>query len=100
MRWLDEFARNLRHAFRQLRRTPGFTLTAILSLALGIGANSAMFSLADASLLRPLPVHDPSGVVSVSASTAEDRRGAVSYPNYRDLTQQSRSFAGLIAHQR
>ena len=101
-RAIDELGRDLRHAFRMLSRSPGFTAIAALSLALGIGANSALFSLHDAILLRPLPVRDPGSVVTVTAASPEDQlifSGGVSYPNYRDLREQSRSFDGLVADQ-
>jgi predicted permease len=101
-RMVDELGRDLRHAFRMLARSPGFTAIAALSLALGIGANSALFSLHDALLLRPLPVRDPGSVVTVTAASPEDQlifSGGVSYPNYRDLREQSRSFDGLVADQ-
>ena len=98
--WLSDIVREIRHASRMLARTPAFTLVAVLSLALGIGANAAMFSLADAELLRPLPVPDPSQVVTIAASSPDDRGSGVSYPNYRDLRAASRSFDGLIAYRR
>jgi putative ABC transport system permease protein len=100
MGWLDDLIRDLRHACRLLWRSPVFAAIAVMSLALGIGATSAIFSLADASLLRPLPVADPNAVVTISAAGADDRRGAVSLPNYRDLRDQSQSFDGMIAYQR
>ena len=59
---------NLRLALRQLRRTPGFALTVVLTLALGIGATTAIFSLVEGVLLRPLPFHDPDGLVGISDS--------------------------------
>ena len=59
---------NLRLALRQLRRTPGFALTVVLTLALGIGATTAIFSLVEGVLLRPLPFHDTDGLVSISNS--------------------------------
>jgi putative ABC transport system permease protein len=98
--WLDDLARDVRHGFRFLRRHPTFAGAAIVSLALGIGANSAVFSVVDAELLRPLPVPDAGGVVTVSAAGDEDRGSGVSYPNYRDLREASRSFDGLVAYQR
>ena len=98
--WLSDIVREIRHAGRMLARTPAFTLVAVLSLALGIGANAAIFSLADAELLRPLPVPDPSEVVTIATSSPDDRGSGVSYPNYRDLRAASRSFDGLVAYRR
>ncbi len=100
--WLDDLLRDMRHAVRLLRRSPLFTAIAVLSLALGIGANGAIFSLADAAILRPLPVREPGAIVTIGAASPDDRRGglAVSYPNYRDLRAHAQSFDGLIAHQR
>src|SRR5918912_1371093 len=91
----------LRHAFRLLIRNPGFTAIAALSLALGIGANSAIFSLADALLLRPLPVVDPSAVVTVSTDRPNqpDGLGQLSYPDYRDLRDKTQAFDALTAFQ-
>ncbi len=89
----------IRHTFRMLAKNPGFTAIAALSLALGIGANSAIFSLADALLLRPLPIRDPGAVVTVTSSTPGDRFGNVSYANYRDMREKSRSFDGMVAYQ-
>src|SRR5579862_1414387 len=63
--WLERLWQDLRHGIRMLRKTPGFTFVAVVSLAIGIGANSAMFSFADALLFRPLPVARPSEVVTV-----------------------------------
>jgi predicted permease len=90
----------IRHAFRMFARSPGFTAVAALSLAVGIGANSAMFSVVDAELLRPLPVRDPGAVVAVSAVGSTDNGSGLSYPNYRHLREQSQSFDGLVAYRR
>jgi predicted permease len=97
--WLDDLVRDVRHAGRLLRRNPVFTSVAVISLALGIGANGAMFSLADELILRPLPVRDPGAVVTVTADTPDEDfgGGGVSYPNYRDLRDGSHSFDGLVA---
>jgi len=90
---------SVKHAFRVLRKDPGFTAIAIFSLAIGIGATSAMFSFADAALLRPLPVMKPDGVVAVTTagSSAFGADTAISYPDYVDLRDRNRSFDGLMA---
>lgn len=99
--------RSLRLAFRTLFRTPFVTSVAIISLALGIGANAAMFSLFDQVLLRPLPVSDPDRLVNLSApgpkpgSAACGRAGGCddvfSYPMFRDLERSHTVFSGLAA---
>ena len=91
--------REFRQALRLLAKNPAFTAIAALSLALGIGANSAIFSLADALMLRPLPVPAPSDVVTVSTDTPHNPFESMSFPDYRDLRDKSRSFAGLAAYQ-
>jgi macrolide transport system ATP-binding/permease protein len=88
---------DVRYAIRILIKNPGFTLIAALSLALGIGANSAIFSLADALLLRPLPILEPSSVMDISTSTPDNPFGSVSYPNFRDLQAKSQSFDSMVA---
>ncbi|HET9366075.1 MAG TPA: ABC transporter permease, partial [Candidatus Angelobacter sp.] len=87
----------IRYAFRIILRSPGFTAIAALSLALGIGANAAMFSLADALLLRPLPVASPGTVMEVDLDKSSGDLGGVSYPDYRDLRASANSFDGLVA---
>ena len=89
--------KDIRQAIRLLAKNPGFTAIAALSLAIGIGANSAVFSLADALLLRPLPVQNPSEVLSVSTDTPDNAFGGTSFPNYRDFRDKSQTFAGLAA---
>jgi macrolide transport system ATP-binding/permease protein len=90
---------SLRYALRTLRKAPGFTLVAICSLAIGIGVTSATFSISDALLLRPLPVLEPSRVVSITPASqgAFGVNAALSYPDYRDLRDGNRTFEGLIA---
>jgi predicted permease len=99
--WFERLAQDIRIGCRMLRRNPGFTLVAVVSLAIGIGVNSAMFSFADALLLRPLPVLRPSEVVTVGTDSAggflADRLSFVSYPDYLNFRNQSKSFAGLVA---
>lgn len=96
---LHALSEEIRYALRLLVRNPGFTAIATLSLALGIGANSAIFSLADALLLRPLPVHQPSSLLAVSTDPASESGayGGVSYPDYRDFRDKTHSFQGLAA---
>jgi len=79
-------------------KNPGFTLVAVLSLSIGIGANSAMFSLADALLLRPLPVSEPSDVVTINSKTPKDPFGNLSYRDYADVRDHSTSFSGLVGY--
>jgi len=90
---------SVKHAFRVLGKDPSFTAIAIFSLAIGIGATSAMFSFADALLLRPLPVLKPNGVVDVTSvgSAAFGTNTALSYPDYLDVRDRNHSFEGLIA---
>src|SRR5271156_4977210 len=90
--------KSLRHALRLLQKSPGFTLVSICSLAIGIGATSAMFSFADALILRPLPVLEPTRIAAVATSSTEAfANTAVSYPDYRDYRDGNRSFDGLLA---
>ena len=90
--------KSLRHALRLLAKSPGFTLVSICSLAIGIGATSAMFSFSDALILRPLPVLEPTRIAAVTmASTAAFSNTGLSYPDYRDYRDSNRSFDGLIA---
>jgi predicted permease len=96
--WVEGFLKDFRYALRALRRQPAFVAVAVLSLALAIGANSAIFSFADALLLRPLPVPDPSAVFDVSSTTPDNPFEGISFPDYRDLRGKSRSFAGLVAY--
>jgi putative ABC transport system permease protein len=94
--WLERLWQDLCHGSRMLAKNPGFTFIAVSSLAIGIGINSAIFSLADALLLRPLAISHPAGVVTVD-STNLTGASRVSYRDYIDFRDHSRSFSGLIA---
>jgi putative ABC transport system permease protein len=91
-RWLDELRDDLKVAFRQLKHSPAFTLIASLTFALGIGANSAIFALVDATLLRPLPFGQPERLVSIWEKSATTARSYVSALNMRDWNARSRTF--------
>jgi predicted permease len=104
---MHSLMQDLRFSLRQIRRSPGFMVTAVLTLALGVGANTAIFSLLDQALLRSLPVHDPGQLVILSApgnawegSSGNNGAGvekSFSYPMYRDLRDRGTAFDGLIA---
>src|SRR5882724_2453007 len=86
---------DLRFAFRQLAKNPAFTIIATLALALGIGANTAIFSVVNAVLLRPLPYPQPDDLVVLRERTASFPNGSVSYPNYLDWRAGQHSFTDL-----
>ncbi|MBS0658877.1 MAG: ABC transporter permease [Verrucomicrobia bacterium] len=90
---------DLLFALRRLRKSPAFTLFAVLTLALGIGASTAMFSVVEGVLLRPLPVREPERLMRLYESYLDRPSwlGSVSVPNYRDWAEQTKSFEGLSA---
>jgi putative ABC transport system permease protein len=95
--WLDEAARDFRQALRILHRSPGFTSTAVLTLALGIGATTAIFSVIDGVLLRPLPYHDADQLVMVWESNSQhpNPHNTVSPPNFLDWQSRNTVFSSM-----
>jgi putative ABC transport system permease protein len=95
--WIEAFLQDLRYAARMLRRTPAFTLTAVVTLALGIGANTAIFSVASGVLLRPLPYPNADRLAMVWMDNARIslREDWHSYPNYADYRDQNSTFDDL-----
>ncbi|HEY4362727.1 MAG TPA: ABC transporter permease [Bryobacteraceae bacterium] len=99
--WVDHLMQDLRYGMRQLRRNPGFTVVAVLSLALGIGANTAIFTLLDQVLLRSLPVKNPQALVRIAwqgqRSIPSIGLGTLPYPYYREIRDRSGAFDGALA---
>lgn len=99
--WLETLAQDIRYGLRMLRNSPGFTVVAVLTLALGIGANTAIFSVISAVMLRMLPVHEPERLVQVAFQGTHGARSFVgqsfSYPMFKDLRQRNQVFTDLSA---
>ena len=98
VRWLEDFLQDVRFGFRWLRKSPGFSATAIVALALGLGANTALFSLFNRVLLQALPVSHPEQLVILNvANEHSESIRSFSYPMYRDLRDQNSVFNGVLA---
>src|ERR1051325_7093728 len=89
---------DIRYAFRQLRKNAGFTTVAVLTLTLGIGANTALFSVVNGVLLNPLPYPHSEQLVAVFGNVHGDNPGPVSYPNFLDWQRQTQSFASMAIY--
>lgn len=94
LRWFDEVQQDSRYAIRILSRSPGFTLTAIVSVALGVGANAVVLSVLNAVVFRPLPVSEPQRLLFVQYPASAN----VSYPAYRDFRDRNTTLEGAIAY--
>src|ERR671919_2397030 len=99
--WLEQLWQDIKHGCRVLASSPVFTIVSVLSLAIGIGANCAIFSFADALLLRPLPVARPGEVVTVGSNSSLEAFGisslVSSYRDYVDIRDRAKSLDGLVA---
>jgi putative ABC transport system permease protein len=101
--WVSDLLQDLRYAVRMLRKNPGFTLVACFTLALGIGANTAVFTIVNTFLLNPLPVHRISELVAIDSTGAKKTAETgdlqpLSYLNLEDVTERARSFSSLAGH--
>lgn len=96
-RWLAELAQDIRYGWRGLQRSRSFAIVAVLTLALGVGANTAVFGVINALLLRPLPVPDPSGLISLQRRVGTQAGGSFSYPQVLELSKQRDMFKILGA---
>src|SRR5271157_1800116 len=101
---MHTLTQDLKYGLRMLARSPGFTAVAVLTLALGVGANTAIFSLLDQAILRALPVKDPGRLVLVSDSeyrggwsTSDNNEMVYSYPHYKEVRDKIPMFDGVIA---
>ena len=94
---MNSFLQDVRYGLRVLTKNPGFTAVAVLTLALGIGANSALFSVVNCVLLNPLPFANPDELVAVYSRTGTFQESSISYPNFLDWQKDNHSFAYLSA---
>ena len=98
---MESLLQDIRYGSRMLRRSPAFTTVAIITLALGIGANTTIFSMVNSFLLRPLPVHDPGRIITLTEMQKDGTNNNVfSVPEYRDIRNQTDDvFSGLLGYQ-
>jgi predicted permease len=96
--WLDTFLEDLRFALRMLRKSPGFTAVAVLTLALGIGATTSVYSVVSAVLLRPLPYKSPNQLVSIWQTGSRTSQMPVTYPDFLDWRAQNHVFEAVAAY--
>jgi len=95
--WLETLWQDLRYGARMLLKNPGFTFVAVITLTLGIGANTAIFSLVEALLLRPLPYGEPDRLVLLSETGSNGQRNHIPYPNFSDWRERAQSFEGMAS---
>src|SRR5205807_10661780 len=91
---------DFRFAFRQLWKAPGFTIAAVVVLAMGIGVNTAIFSLVDTMLFKPPAYRQPSEIVQLFSQDKKSPKSfrSFSYPTYSDIREQNAAFSGVLAH--
>src|SRR5271170_184730 len=97
---LERLMQDLRYGLRMLAKSPGFTVVAILTLALGIGANTALFSVVNGVLLKPLPYPQPEKLVWLAESKPNFATGSISFPNFRDWRKDNHTFSEMAIYRR
>src|SRR5215470_2533400 len=95
---IESLTQDVRYAFRAMRKNPGFTCIALLTLTLGIGVNTALFSVVNGVLLNPLPYPHPEELVSLSQKLPPFDQFAISYPDFLDWTRMNHTFQALAAY--
>src|SRR5882672_2465336 len=95
---LESLLQDVRYGVRMLVKAPAFSVIAVLTLALGIGANTAMFSVVNGVLLNPLPFHDSHQLVSLFQESANFKNGSISYPNFQDWRKMNNTFSAMAAY--
>jgi hypothetical protein len=94
---MDTLLQDIRYGLRMVGKSPGFAAIAILTLALGIGANTALFSVVNGVLLNSLPYRQPDRLVAIYAKTKDFSYGSIAYPNFLDWVRNQRSFSSMAA---
>src|SRR5438874_13173021 len=92
---METLVQDVRFGLRVLRKSPGFTAIAIVTLALGIGANTALFSVVNGALLNPLPFPEPNQLVTLHENKPNFEGGSISYPNFRDWQKENHTFSSI-----
>jgi hypothetical protein len=95
---METLLQDIRFGLRSMLKTPGFTAIALIALALGIGANTAMFSIVNAVLLRPVPYPEPQRLMKLYTSMPQFKDASVSYPNFLDWQRRSQSFEAMAMY--
>ena len=90
---METLLQDIRYGIRMVAKSPSFAVIAILTLALGIGANTALFSVVNGVLLNPLPYDQPDRLVAIYSKSSEFPRSSISYPNFLDWVREQRSFS-------